>query len=284
MQRKFSFEALFVKYCGVAAVVFSLGCLIVLLTVIFINGIPGLRLDFLTHFPSRFPAQAGIFSALIGTFWILVMTALFSIPLGVMTGIYLEELAKDNWVKRLIQVNIANLSGVPSVVYGILGLAVFVRFLGFDRSILSGALTMSLLILPIIIIATTEAIRAVPLSIRLAAFGVGASPRQVIWYHVLPEAMPGILTGVVLALSRAIGESAPLIMIGALSFVAFVPHHPLDSFTVLSIQIFNWVSRPQEAFHALASSAIVVLLGITLSMNVLAIYLRTRFVQRRGGD
>jgi phosphate transport system permease protein len=272
-----------VKYGGLLALSVSLGCLAVLLVYILIQGLPGLKYDFFVNFPSRFASRAGIFSAIVGTLWMLGLTAIFSIPLGILTAIYLEEYAQEGWFKNLVQVNISNLSGVPSIVYGILGLVVFVRFFAFDRSLLSGSLTMSLLILPVIIIATVEALRSVPLSIRLAAYGVGASKSQVILSHVLPQAFPGIVTGVILALSRAVGESAPLIMIGALSFVAFVPHSPMDSFTVLSIQIFNWVGRPQEDFQALAASAILVLLMLTLGMNVLAIYLRMRFSKVRGG-
>lgn len=274
-------KAKLVKYSGVLAIALSLGALALLLFNIFQEGWASLNLDFLNRFPSRFASQAGVKSALWGTFWVMGLTALISIPLGVMSGLYLEEFAKEGWLKRLIQINIANLSGIPSIIYGILGLAVFVRFLALDRSILSGALTMSLLILPIIIIATTEAIRAVPLSIRLAAYGVGASPRQVVIYHVLPQAFPGILTGIILALSRALGESAPLIMIGALSFVAFVPGGPMDAFTVLTIQIFNWAGRPQEEFHQIAASAIIVLLAFTLTMNAVAIFLRSRFSRKK---
>ncbi len=276
-----NFKGKLVKYGGVLAVLVSLAALAILIVNIFSHGIGGLSFDFLNNFPSRFADRAGIKSALIGTIWIMSLTALIAVPLGIFTGVYLEEYAKEGFFKKLIQINIANLSGVPSVVYGILGLAVFVRFLALDRSLLAGALTMSLLILPIIIISTSEAIRAVPLSIRLAAFALGASQRQVIMSHVLPQAMPGILTGIILALSRAIGESAPLIMIGALSFVAFTPEGPMDSFTVLTIQIFNWAGRPQEEFHAIAASGIIVLLALTLGMNAIAIYLRARFIRKR---
>ena len=191
-----------------------------------------------------------------------------------MAAVYLEEYAKPNRVTEFININIANLAGVPSIVYGILGLAIFVRFFALERSVVSGALTMSLLILPVIIIASKEAIKAVPSSLRQAAFAVGATRWQVVRAHVLPAALPGILTGVILAMSRAIGETAPLIMIGALTYVAFVPDGPMDEFTALPIQIFNWTSRPQEEFHELASAGIVVLLGVLLMMNAVAVYIR----------
>ena len=237
-------------------------------------GMRWLDAQFLTSFPSRFPEKAGIKSALYGTLWLVSLTAAFSIPTGVLAAVYLEEYAPRNRITRLIELNIANLAGVPSIVYGILGLAMFVRFMGFERSVVSGALTMGLLILPVIIIAAKESIKAVPSSIRQAAFAVGATRWQVVRAHVLPEAVPGILTGVILALSRAIGETAPLIMIGALTYVAFVPEGPMDEFTALPIQIFNWTSRPQAAFHELASAGIVVLLVVLLTMNALAVYIR----------
>jgi phosphate transport system permease protein len=197
-----------------------------------------------------------------------------------LAAIYLEEYAPKNRFTAFIEVNIANLAGVPSIVYGILGLAVFVRFMGLERSVLAGAMTMSLLVMPVIIIAAKEAIRAVPSSLRQAAFAVGATRWQVVRHHVLPSAIPGILTGVILALSRAIGETAPLIMIGALTYVAFVPEGPLDEFTALPIQIFNWTARPQETFHELAAGGIIVLLAILLLMNATAVYIRYRGSKR----
>jgi phosphate transport system permease protein len=238
------------------------------------DGLPWLDKQFLTSFPSRFPERAGILSALYGTLWLVCLTALIAIPTGVMAAIYLEEYASANRVTWFIEINIANLAGVPSIVYGILGLAMFVRFMGLERSIISGALTMSLLVLPVIIVAAKEAIRAVPSSIRLAAFAVGATRWQVIRAHVLPEALPGILTGVILALSRAIGETAPLVMIGALTYVAFIPEGPMDEFTALPIQIFNWTSRPQQEFHELAAAGIIVLLCVLFIMNSLAVFIR----------
>ena len=246
------------------------------------QGIKWLDLQFLSSFPSRFPARAGIKSALWGSLWLIVFTAAFSVPLGIAAAVYLEEFAPRNRLSRFIEVNIANLAGVPSIVYGILGLALFVRWLGLGRSLLAGSLTMSLLVMPVIIIAAREAICAVPVSIRRAAFAVGASRWQVVRDHVLPAALPGILTGVILALSRAIGETAPLIMIGALSYVAFVPEGPLDMFTALPIQIFNWAARPQEEFHQLAAAAIIVLLAALLLMNAAAVFIRHRSERRNG--
>ncbi len=260
-----------------AAVCFGVVSLAVLLVDVTVDGLSWLSWDFLTNYPSRIPERAGILSAILGTLWMMALTALFTFPLGVGAAIYLEEYAPDNWFTRLLQTNIANLAGVPSVVYGILGLAVFVRFFALERSVLSGALTLSLLILPIVIIAAQEAIRAVPRSLRMASYGLGATRWQTIRGQVLPAAMPGILTGTILSLSRAIGETAPLIMIGALTFIAFPPTSPMSPFTALPIQIFNWAARPQAEFHDLAAGAIVVLLVMLLTMNAAAIWLRNRY-------
>ena len=240
------------------------------------EGIRWLDLQFLTEFPSRFPEQAGIKSALWGTIWLIILTAGISIPVGVAAAIYLEEFSPKDRLSQLIEVNIGNLAGVPSIVYGILGLVLFVRFLALGRSVLAGSLTMTLLILPVIIIAAREALRAVPDSIRQAAFALGATRWQAVRAQVLPVALPGILTGVILALSRAIGETAPLVMIGALTYVAFVPEGPMDAFTALPIQIFNWASRPQENFHQLAAAGIMVLLVTLLLMNATAVWIRQR--------
>lgn len=250
--------------------------LAVLLGAIIQQGLPWLSWDFLSNFPSRIAAQAGIKSALYGSIWLIVLTTLIAVPLGLGAAIYLEEYVRQGRWSRFIEVNIANLAGVPSIVYGILGLAIFVRGLVFGRSVLAGALTMSLLILPIIIIAAREALRAVPQSLRHAAFAIGATRWQTVRAQVLPAALPGILTGIILALSRALGETAPLVVMGALTYVAFVPSGPLDSFTVLPIQIFNWASRPQPEFHGVAAAGILVLLVVLLSMNGLAIWLRQR--------
>ena len=254
--------------------------LAVLLAQVSIDGFKWLDWQFISSFPSRFPAKAGIASALVGTLWLVALIAIISIPVGVATALYLEEFNSKNRLHRLIELNISNLAGVPSIVYGIIGLAVFVRQLGLERSLLSGALTMSLLILPIIIIASREAIKTVPMSIRHAAFALGATRWQTTWAHVLPAASPGILTGVILALSRAIGETAPLIMIGGLTYVAFFPEGPMDSFTALPIQIFNWVARPQQDFHELAAGAIIVLLAVLLLMNATAIVIRHKAEQK----
>jgi phosphate transport system permease protein len=240
-----------------------------------------LDLQFLREFPSRFPERAGIKSALYGTLWLISLTAVFSIPTGVAAAIYLEEYAKRSRLNSLIEVSIANLAGVPSIVYGILGLTIFVRWLALGRSVVAGAMTMSLLILPIIIIASREALRAVPDSIRQAASALGATQWQTIKHHVIPSALSGMLTGTILALSRAIGETAPLIMIGALTYVAFIPEGPMDAFTALPIQIFNWVSRPQQEFHELAAAGIVVLLTVLLIMNAAAVIIRHRSQRKR---
>ena len=252
----------------------SLFVLAILLYHVSITGIDRLSFDFLDRFPSRFPAKAGIKSALHGSIWMLVLVTIISVPVGVATAIYLEEYGKKNRLNRFIEINISNLAGVPSIVYGILGLAIFVRFFQFDRSVLAGSFTMSLLILPVIIISSREAIRAVPTTIRLGAYAVGATKFQTIRHHVLPIATPGILTGIILSMSRAIGETAPLIMIGALTYVAFVPESVMDPFTTLPIQIFNWASRPQAAFHEVAAAGIIILLIVLLFMNAVAIFLR----------
>ena len=255
--------------------------LAVLLIDVFRDGAGEVDGSFITSYPSRFPERAGIRSALLGTGWMLAFTAAMAFPIGVGAAIYLEEYAADTWVTRVIQINIANLAGVPSIVYGLLGLSFFVRFMMLGRSVLAGSMTMSLLILPLIIVASREAIRAVPDSLREGSLALGASRWQMVFRTVLPAAMPGILTGTILALSRAIGETAPLITIGALTYIAFDPSGPLDLFTVLPIQIFNWVSLPQQEFHKLAAGAIVVLLAVLLLANSVAIVIRHRFERSR---
>lgn len=252
----------------------------VLLYQVSIDGLGWIDWQFISSFPSRFPERAGIKSAIVGTLWLIGLIAIISIPIGVSSALYLEEFAKPGKLNKFIEINISNLAGVPSIVYGILGLAIFVRFFALERSLLSGALTMSLLILPVIIIASREAIRTVPMSIRLAAYSLGATRWQTAWTHVLPASFPGIMTGVILALSRAIGETAPLIMIGALTFVAFLPEGPMDSFTAMPIQIYNWISRPQQEFHELAAAGIIVLLAVLLIMNATAIYIRNKTERR----
>ena len=270
---------LFALFC--AAITWS-GVLLlaVLLYQVSIDGFRWLDWQFISSYPSRFPERAGIKSALVGTVWLISLVALISIPVGVSTALYLEEFAGKGKIAKVIEVNIANLAGVPSIVYGILGLAIFVRYMALERSLISGALTMSLLILPVIIIASREAIKTVPMGIRNAAYSLGATKWQTAWSHVLPASFPGIMTGVILALSRAIGETAPLIMIGALTFVAFLPEGPMDSFTALPIQIYNWVSRPQEEFHQLAAAGIIILLAVLLIMNATAILIRNKTERR----
>ena len=258
--------------------------LVVLITLIVdvaVQGAQWLDWGFLTHFPSRIPERAGIKSAIVGSIWMILLTAAISVPIGVASALYLEEYAPRGWFLKVIQININNLAGIPSVVYGILGLVLFVRFFSLGRSLLAGALTMALLILPIIVISAQEALRAIPLGIRESAFALGATRRQVIWSHLLPMSAPSIMTGVILALSRAIGETAPLIMIGALTFIAFLPTSALDPFTVLPIQIFNWTARPQADFQGLAAAGIVILMIVLFLMNLSAILLRNHFEKYR---
>lgn len=251
--------------------------LMALLVTILVDGAAKLQPDLFTNYPSRRASQAGMKSAIVGTIYMLVLMAPISFILGVGAAIYLEEYARKNRFTRLIQLNISTLAGVPSIVYGILGLTLFVRLLSLERSLMAGTLTMTLLVLPIIIVSAQEAIRAVPKSRRDASFALGANKWQTVSRSVLPSAFPGILTGVILAMSRAIGETAPLVMIGALTFVAFLPNSVMDSFTVMPIQIFNWLSRPQQEFHELAAAGIIVLLSLLLLMNFSAILLRNKY-------
>ncbi len=271
--------AIFEAVC-LASIAFSLLSLALLLFDVVRDGAGWLSIDLLTHYPSRIPERAGIKSAILGTLWMMGLTAAVSFPIGVGAAVYLEEYAPENWLTKILQTNIANLAGVPSIVYGILGLAIFVRYFSLGRSVIAGALTLALLILPVIIIASQEAIKAVPVSLREASYGVGATKWQTIRHHIFPMALPGILTGTILSLSRAIGETAPLIMIGALTFIAFPPTSPMDPFTVLPIQIFNWTAKPQQEFHELAAAAIIVLLVLLLAMNAAAIFLRNRYQKR----
>ncbi len=265
------------------AIVLSLAVLATLVIDVYLDGAGRLSWEFLTSFPSRKYEQAGIVSALVGSVWLLILTALVAFPVGMGAGIFLEEFAPKSWITNLIEINIGNLAAVPAIIYGLLGLQVFVHWLApitGGRSILTGGLTLALLVLPIIIVATRESLRAVPLSLRQAGFALGATRWQVVRIHVLPQAMPGILTGTILALSRAIGEASPLITIGALAFIAFLPPLSMEgihsSFTALPIQIYNWVSRPQEGFHTNAAAGILVLLLLLLVMNAAAVLLRNR--------
>jgi phosphate transport system permease protein len=264
------------EWLALGSTVVAIVVLALLLLDVLHDGLPRLSWSFLTNYPSRLAARAGIAPALVGSVYLIVLTAAIALPTGIAAAVWLEEYAGRNWLTRLIEINIANLAGVPSIIYGLLGLGLFVRALSLQRSLLAGALTMALLVLPIIILNTREALRAVPRSQREAAYALGATRSQVVWGVVVPAALPGIFTGIILALSRAIGETAPLIVVGAVAFVAFLPTSPLDPFTVLPIQIFNWVSRPQPAFHANAAAAILVLLVVLLSLNAAAIILRDR--------
>jgi phosphate transport system permease protein len=268
------------KYFGLFCTFFGLIVLVIFIVNILMDGLMRIDWDFFTGLPSRRAQKAGILTAWTGTAWILGLTAIISIPLGVAAGVYLQEYGRKNRIASFIELNITNLAGVPSIIYGLLGLEIFVRILNFGGSLLAGAFTLSLLILPVIIVATREALKAVPSSLREASFGMGATKWQTIWYQVLPASAGGILTGIILALSRAVGETAPLIVIGALAYVPFVAKTPLDEFTVLPMQIFNWVSRPQHAFQVNAAAAIVILLSITFIMNGVAIYLRNRWQKK----
>jgi phosphate transport system permease protein len=267
-------------------VVLLLSLLIGLLTLatllvdVFSRGLPRLTSGFISNLDSRLPSRAGIRPALVGTAWLMGLVAVISFPIGLGTAVYLEEFAPKNKLTALLEVNIANLAGVPSIIYGLLGLAVFVRLMHFGRSILAGAMTLVLLILPVIIVAAREALRAVPDSIRQAALAVGATEWQTVWRQTLPAALPGTLTGLILGLSRAIGETAPLITLGALTYVNFVPSGPLDRFTAMPIQIFNWVSRPQSEYQRVAAAGIILLLVVLLAMNAVAIILRNRYERK----
>jgi len=254
-----------------------------------IDGIPRLKPEFFTNFPSRRPSEAGILSAWVGSTLVMVVTAFFAVPLGVAAGVYLEEYARKNWITDVIEINITNLAGVPSIVYGLLALGLFVYQFGFGQSILSAGLTLALLILPVVIVATREAIRGIPQSIREGAYALGATQWQTTKDHIVPYSAAGILTGVIIGMARAIGETAPIITIGALTFIAFLPASPvtasppflnfewlLSPFSVMPIQMFNWTSRPEAAFHQNAAAAGFVLVLMTLAMNGLAIWLRYR--------
>lgn len=265
---------------GIASTLLGIVLLAIFIGDIIIEGVGRINWDFLTSLPSRKPERAGIFTAMMGSVWILLLTTLISFPVGVAAGVYLEEYAKKGRLSRILEVNISNLAGVPSIIYGLLGLEVFARIMGLGPSILAGSLTLSLLILPIIIVATREAIKAVPSSIRDASFALGATKWQTTYFQVLPASFGGILTGVILALSRAVGEAAPLIVVGALAYVPFAPKTPMDEFSVLPIQIFNWISRPQHGFLVNAAAAIIVLLIITFAMNGIAMYLRNKWQKK----
>ena len=261
---------------GLGATLIGLLVLAILLADILRDGLGRLSWDFLTGLPSRRAENAGIFPALAGTVWVIAVTTVLAVPIGIGAAVYLEEYGDRGWWARLIEINIANLAGVPSVIYGLLALGLFVRTLGFGRSVLAGAATLALLVLPVVILASREALRAVPPSLREASYALGATRWQTVWHQVLPVALPGMLTGTILALSRAVGETAPLLAIGALTYVPFAPDGIRSPFTVLPIQVFNWMSRPQEAFLENAAAGIMVLLVLLLGMNGFAAWLRDR--------
>ena len=274
---------------GILSLMVGILTFVTLFVDMIVDGVPRLSWDFLTSFPSRKPDQAGILSAWVGSTLVMVVTAATAVPLGVAAGVYLEEYAPRNWMTDLIEINVTNLAGVPSIIYGLLALGLFVYQFGFGQSVLSAGLTLGLLILPVVIVATREAIRSIPGAIREGAMALGASKWQTTADHILPYSVPGIMTGVIIGMARAIGETAPVITIGALTFIAFLPEAPIKSeppfvsfewlfsgFTVMPIQMFNWTSRPDVAFHHNAAAAGVVLVAMTLSMNALAIYIRYR--------
>lgn len=268
------------RWFGIACTLFGLLMLAIFLISVIKEGAPRLSAQFFSSLPSRKPESAGILIPLLGTIWIMVLTSLIAIPLGVASGIYLEEYGKRNRIASIIEINITNLAGVPSIIYGLLALEVFVRIFGLGKSLLAGSLTLALLILPIIIVATREAIKAVPKTIREASYALGATKWQTTWHQVLPASSGGIVTGVILAISRAIGETAPLIVIGAMLYITTIPTSPMDDFSVLPIQIFNWLSRPQKGFIINATAAIIILLAITFMLNGIAIYLRNRWQKK----
>ena len=281
-------EALF-KVLGICSLAVAVGTLVLLFGALIFQGIVRIDWQFLMPFPSRHAAEAGILPAWVGSTLIMLVTAVVGVPLGVAAGVYLEEYARKTWMTDLIEVTVTNLAGVPSIIFGLLALGLFVYILHLGESILVAGLTLSLLILPVVIVTTREAIRAIPVEIREAAFALGATKWQTLAHHVLPYSMAGILTGIILSLSRAIGETAPIITIGALTFIAFLPPAPITTqppyisfdwlmspFTVMPIQMFGWVSRPGVAFAGNAAAAGLLLVGMTLTMNGLAIYLRYR--------
>jgi phosphate transport system permease protein len=263
------------------ATALSVLILALLLLEILWQGMPWLSTRLLTGFPSVHPEKAGIAPALVSSLWLISLTALFAVPIGVGAAVYLEEYAQASWWRSLVQLNIANLAGVPSIVYGILGLGLFVRALALERRILAGSLTLTLVVLPIVILAAQEALRAVPASIRQASYALGATRWQTVWHQVLPAATPGIMTGVILAISRAMGEAAPLVAMGAAAtFITFVPLSPADDFSALPVQIYDWSSRPDPAYQHVAAAAIVVLLTVLILLNATAVYVRYRYGKR----
>jgi len=268
------------EYFGIACTLFAIAMLVVFLGDILMTGIKKIDFNFLTSYPSSRPKRAGIYPAWTGTLWILSLTAIIAIPIGIAAGIYFEEYAKKSKMASFLEINLANLAGVPSIIYGLLGLQIFVRTLNFGTSILAGACTLALLILPIIIVSTREALKAVPDSIRQASYGMGANTWQTIWHQVLPASTGGIITGIILAISRAIGETAPLIVIGAAAYITKIPDSPMSDFTVLPMQIYSWIGMPDKDFAESAAGGIIVLLFITFLLNGIAVFLRNRWQKK----
>lgn len=268
------------KIWGIACTLLGIVLLVIFIGSVVVDGISRIDWAFITDLPSRKAEKAGIYTALMGSIWILLLTTVIALPIGIAAAIYLEEYAKKGRLSGILEINISNLAGVPSIIYGLLGLEVFVRVLEMGSSVLAGSFTLALLILPIVIVSTREAIKAVPQSIRDASFALGASRWQTVSQQLLPASFGGILTGIILALSRAVGETAPLIVIGALAYVPFAPSSPMDEFSVLPIQIFNWISRPQAGFETNAAAAIIILLLITFIMNGIAVYFRNKWQKK----
>lgn len=269
------------EYWGVVSTLIGIVLLVFFMSDIFMLGITRIDEAFFSNAPSTLkPETSGIYPALMGTMWVLLLTAAIAIPIGVGAGLYLEEYSKKNWLSSILEINISNLAGVPSIIYGLLGLEIFVRVLGFGKSVLSGAMTLSLLVLPIVIVATREAIKAVPGSIKQAAYALGATKWQTIWTQVLPSSVGGILTGVILALSRAIGETAPLIVVGAAAYIYDAPEGALSEYTVIPMQIYTWMPDARESMKVNAAAGIIVLLAITLVMNGVAVYFRNKWQKK----
>lgn len=273
IDKSFQFWGIGNTFLGIVLLAIFIGYIIYI-------GASRVSIDFLTSLPSRFPEKSGIYTAMIGSVWIMFLTAIFAFPIGVAAAVYLEEYQKKSIFANILEINISNLAGVPSIIYGLLGLQIFARTIGLGGNLLAGALTLSLLILPIIIVATREAIKAVPSSIKDASNALGASKWQTIWHQTLPASAGGIMTGVILAISRAVGEAAPLIVVGALAYVPFIPKTPMDEFSVMPIQVFNWISRPQAGFIINAAAGIIVLLALTFTMNFIAIIIRNKFQKK----
>ena len=278
-KRSYMASRIFGWLCALATFI-CIAALVGLLARVFYEGSGWLSWTLLTSLPSRNPDEAGVYVALVGSLYLIALTALFSVPIGIGCAIYLEEYSPNSWWRKLIQLNISNLAGVPSIVYGILGLGLFVRTLQLERSILSGALTLSLVVLPIVILASQEALRAVPGTIRQASYALGATKWQTVWFQVLPAALPGMMTGVILAIARALGEAAPLVVVGAATYLNFTPQSLSDKFTAMPLLIYYWAEHSKEEFHGLASAAIILLLVVLIIMNAGAVWVRSKYGKR----